>query len=143
MGTTGIVVSLTFFLLMSIAALTSSISILEVPVAYLIEERQQDRKRAVIIASSSITLISATIILNLDTLFGLVITATTRYGQPLLGLALCVYAGWIWHRSAILKELKKGNPRVEEGLFWKVWPWYVKFVCPAIILAIFVQSVRG
>jgi neurotransmitter:Na+ symporter, NSS family len=143
MGTTGIIVSLTFFFLMSVAALTSSISMLEVPVAYLIEEKKQSRKTAVIVAASLIAVISGVIVLNFDMLFGLVVSLTTRYAQPLLGLVFCIYTGWIWQRNAILQELKKGSPEVETGLFWKIWPLYVKFICPVIILAIFVQSVWG
>ena len=140
MGTTGIIVSFTFFFLMSIAALTSSISMLEVPVAYAIEEHGLERKLAVFIIGGAIALISTAILLNFETLFGLVITITTRYSQPLLGFMFCIYAGWIWQRNALLQELRKGSPEVSDGLFWKIWPWYVKFVCPVIILGIFTQS---
>ena len=143
MGTAGIVVSFTFFFLMSIAALTSSISMLEVPVAYAIEEHGLGRRAAVFSIGAIIALASTVILLNFESLFGLVITFTTRYSQPLLGFMFCVYAGWVWHRDTLLQELRKGNPDVEQGLFWKIWPWYVKLVCPVIILAIFAQSLWG
>ena len=81
--------------------------------------------------------------LNFESLFGFVIALTTRYSQPLLGFMLCFFAGWVMHRNTLLEELRKGNPEVEQGLFWKVWLWYVKFVCPVIILAIFAQSLLG
>jgi len=142
MGNAGIFVSITFFFLMSIAALTSSISMLEVPVAYAIEEHKLPRKRAVLMISSAIALCSTVILFNFDALFGLVVAGTTRYAQPLLGFMLCVYAGWVWHRNSLLQELKKANPDAEYGMFWKIWPWYVKFVCPVIILGIFIQSLR-
>lgn len=140
MGIAGTVVSFTFFFLMSIAALTSSISMLEVPVAYAIEEHGIARKVAVIAIGICIALCSVVILLNFSTLFGLVVAFTTRYSQPLLGFMFCVYAGWIWHRDSILKELRKGSPDVEYGLFWRIWPWYCRFVVPVIILAIFIQS---
>jgi NSS family neurotransmitter:Na+ symporter len=143
MGIAGIVVSFTFFFLMSIAALTSSISMLEVPVAYVIEEHGLGRKRAVYAIGGAIALISTLILLNFDTLFGFVITFTTRYSQPLLGFMFCVYAGWVWHRDNVLQEVRKGSPNAEHTLFWKVWPTYVRFVCPVIILAIFAQSLWG
>jgi neurotransmitter:Na+ symporter, NSS family len=79
--------------------------------------------------------------MNFETLFGLVITVTTRYSQPLLGFMFCIYTGWIWHRDNLLQELRKGHPKVGESLFWKIWPWYVKLVCPLVILAIFAQSI--
>ncbi|MEM9256925.1 MAG: sodium-dependent transporter [Pseudomonadota bacterium] len=143
MGMTGSIVSVVFFFLMSIAALTSSISMLEVPVAYTIEEHGMRRKPAVWIIGSVIAVVSVIILLNFQQLFGLVIAATTRYSQPLLGFVFCIYAGWLWNRDQLLAELRKGNPQVSNGLFWKIWPWYVKVVCPLIILAIFAQSLRG
>lgn len=143
MGFAGVVVSLVFFFLMSIAALTSSISMLEVPVAYTIEEHGVSRKKAVVVIGSLIAGVSTVILLNFAELFGFVIAFTTRYSQPLLGFMFCMYAGWVWHRDGLLQELRKGNPEVEHGLFWNIWPWYVRVVCPVIILAIFVQSLWG
>jgi NSS family neurotransmitter:Na+ symporter len=143
MGLAGIIVALLFFVLMSIAALTSSISMLEVPVAYTIENHGIGRKRAVWGIGAAIALASATIVMNFEQLFGLVVTITTRYGQPLLGFMFCLYAGWLWQRDNLLQELRKGNPDISGGLFWKIWPGYVKFVCPTVILLIFVQSLRG
>lgn len=143
MGTAGIIVSITFFFLMSIAALTSSISMLEVPVAYTIEEHGVSRKKAVWVIGGIIAAISTVILFNFAQLFGLVIAFTTRYSQPLLGFMFCLYAGWVFNRNTLLQELRKGNPQVEQGLFWKIWPWYVKLVCPLIILAIFAQSLWG
>ncbi len=141
MGVAGTVVSFTFFFLMSIAALTSSISMLEVPVAYTIEEHGVSRRTSVFAIGGAIAVASAVILFNFDALFGLVVAFTTRYSQPLLGFIFCVYAGWVWHRNSILEELKKGSENVENTLFWKIWPWYVRLVCPVIILGIFVQSI--
>ncbi|MEH6517953.1 MAG: sodium-dependent transporter [Halioglobus sp.] len=143
MGVAGHVVSFVFFFLMTIAALTSSISILEVPVAYTIEEHGITRKKSVAAIGAAIAIFSTTILLNFDLLFDLVVAVTTRYSQPLLGFMFCIYAGWVWHRDSILKEVRKGSPEVENTLFWKIWPVYIKFVCPVIILGIFVQSVLG
>jgi NSS family neurotransmitter:Na+ symporter len=143
MGLAGILVSITFFFLMSIAALTSSISMLEVPVAYTIEEHGLQRHTAVWAIGGLIALVSGAILLNFGTLFGFVVAFTTRYSQPLLGFMFCIYAGWVWHRDTLLQELRKGNPDIEQGLFWKIWPTYVRFVCPLIILAIFAQSLLG
>jgi NSS family neurotransmitter:Na+ symporter len=143
MGVAGSIVSFAFFFLMSIAALTSSISILEVPVAYTIEEHGVARKTSVLVIGSLIAVVSTIILFNFDTLFGLVVAFTTRYSEPLLGFMFCVYAGWIWHRNNILKELRKGNENIENTLFWKIWPWYVRLVCPVIIMGIFIQSIFG
>jgi NSS family neurotransmitter:Na+ symporter len=142
MGLAGGIVATTFFFLMSIAALTSSISMLEVPVAYTIENRGVSRHTAVLVIGALISAISVTILLNFEALFGLVITVTTRYSQPLLGFVFCIYVGWIWRRDSLLAELRKGSPEITDTLFWKIWPWHLRVVCPAIILLIFVQSIR-
>lgn len=141
MGSIGIYIACAFFALMVIAALTSSISMLEVPVAYVVENKGVGRKRAVWFLALIVFLISCTISLNMASLFGLVITITTKYSQPLLGLALCVFVGWVWKRDNILQEIKSGNEGAEHSLFWKIWPWYLKFVCPVVIVLMFYFSI--
>ncbi|WP_348686220.1 sodium-dependent transporter [Rheinheimera aquimaris] len=140
MGLVGLFVALAFFLLMSIASLTSSISMLEVPVSYVVENKNVSRHKAVWLIAAIIFAVSVIIILNFSTLFGFVIALTTRYSQPLLGLMLCIFAGWVWKRNEILQELKKGDSNAENSLFWRIWPWYVRFVCPVVILLMFYRS---
>ena len=114
---------------------------LEVPVAYLIERHQLSRRQATLFAGGTIAGFSALIVLNFDTLFGWVITVSTRYSQPTLGLLICIFAGWLWQRDALLQELKKNDADAELRLFWKIWPFYVKWLCPLIIGVILTQSV--
>lgn len=140
MGGTGLFVGFAFFVLMSIAAVTSSISMLEVPVSYAVEAHNVDRNKATWLVGLLIFSISALICFNFDALFGFVITLTTERAQPLLSMMLCIFTGWIFYRNSILEELKQGNPEVEQGLFWKVWPAYVKFFCPVLILLTFAQG---
>ncbi len=141
LGSVGTLVATAFFGLMSVAALTSSISMLEVPVAFLVEHYGMPRKRAALVAGTVITAISTGILLNFETLFGLVITLTTRYSQPVGGIVFCLFAGWVWHRNSLLAELRKNDDNAEHSLFWKIWPWYVRLVCPAIIAVIVLRSV--
>lgn len=137
MGETGLVVSLVFFLLMVIAALTSSISMLEVPVASAIETLKLKRTTAVIAIGGVITLIAIVILFNFSALFGLVIKVTTVYAQPILGLCFALLVGWIWSRNKLLEEIKQGYPELESSLFWKIWPVYVRIVCPIFMLLVF------
>jgi NSS family neurotransmitter:Na+ symporter len=141
MGAIGAVVATMFFLLMSIAALTSSISMLEVPVAFLVDNKGMKRNKATLLLTAFVFVLSSIIVLNFDLLFGFVITLTTQYSQPLLGLVLCIFAGWIWRRNEILDELKKGGADIENSVFWKLWPWYIKFVCPVVIATMFYRSI--
>jgi NSS family neurotransmitter:Na+ symporter len=80
------------------------------------------------------------IIFNTDTLFGLIVTLTTEYSQPLLGLCLCLYAGWVINRNSLLAELRSGNPTLESSLFWKIWPFYVRYICPLLIAVVLLQQ---
>jgi len=140
LGVIGLIVATAFFFLMSVAALTSSISMLEVPVAFLTERFSWSRARAATTAGICIALLSGVIALNFESLFGFVIATSTRYGQPMLGLMLCIYTGWIWRRDSLLGELKKNDPDVASGLFWKIWPWYLRLVCPLVIGTILWRS---
>lgn len=139
MGAIGVFVAFAFFALMTIASLTSSISMLEVPVAYGVEHHGLERRRAAAIIGSIITVIAVIIVFNFDPLFDLVVTVTTEISQPLLGLAFCIFVAWIWQRNEILEEIKSGCPDAESGLFWKIWPFYVKFICPVAILVVYFQ----
>lgn len=141
LGTAGVVVATAFFGLMTIAALTSSISMLEVPVAYLVEHFGWPRRRAATLAGITIAAISALVLFNFDTLFGLVIAITTRYAQPIGGMVLCLFAGWIWHRDSLLRELQKNDAAAEHTVFWRIWPVYVKFICPLAVAVITLRSV--
>jgi len=140
MGITGLFVGFVFFVLMSIAAVTSSISMLEVPVSYAVEAHQVNRNKATWLIGLIVLAISTLICLNFDSLFGFVITMTTERAQPLLSMMLCVFAGWVFYRNSILQELKSGSPDVEQGMFWKIWPVYVRFFCPVLILLTFAQG---
>ncbi|WP_338362578.1 sodium-dependent transporter [uncultured Pseudoalteromonas sp.] len=141
MGSVGLFIGFAFFALMSIAALTSSISMLEAPVSYTVERFAMTRLQATLLIGALISAVSITIVCNLGSLFGLVITITTKIAQPLLGLMCCIFVGWIWYRGSLLKAIQQGNPEVHNTLFWKVWPIYTKFVCPVAIGAVFLHSV--
>tara|TARA_B100001063_G_scaffold245750_1_gene282351 strand:+ start:179 stop:1531 length:1353 start_codon:yes stop_codon:yes gene_type:complete len=141
MGSVGLFIGFAFFALMSIAALTSSISMLEAPVSYTVERFAMSRLQATWLIGALISAVSITIVCNLGSLFGLVITLTTKVAQPLLGLMCCIFVGWIWYRGSLLKAIQQGNPEVHNTLFWKIWPVYTKFVCPIAIGAVFLHSV--
>ncbi len=140
MGSIGLYVAFAFFILMSVAALTSSISMLEGPVSYAVERHQIERKKVTTYIGIGIFILSAIIIANISFMLDFVATLATEYGQPIIAMLCCIFAGWIWFRNDILQELKQGNEMVEHSLFWKIWPWYTKFVCPTAIAIVFWHS---
>ncbi|WP_417658363.1 sodium-dependent transporter [Pseudidiomarina sp.] len=136
MGYAGLWVGLAFFALMVIAAITSSISMLEAPVNALVEETGQSRAQMVWVVGATIGLISSLIIYNFSALFGAVVTLTTVYMQPLLALIFGLLLTWVLRQNYLLKALQDGAPEMESSWFWKIWPWYVKFICPVLILLV-------
>ncbi len=140
MGAIGLFIAFVFFVLMSIAALTSSISMLEAPVSFAVERHNVERKKATIYIGLAILALSTVIIINFDLLFGLVISIATVYGQPLIAMLCCVFVGWILQRNGVLEEIKQSHETVEYSLFWKIWPWYIKFICPSAIAIVFFHS---
>jgi len=140
MGGMGLVAAFIFFVLMTVAALTSSISMLETPVSYAVESHNMSRNNASMVIGIVIFLVSVGIISNIDVMLGLVISTATQYGQPIIAMLTCVFVGWIWNRNEILKELSLGNEEVENSVFWKIWPWYIKIICPAAIAMVFIHS---
>jgi len=142
MGTAGIIFALAFFALLTIAALTSSISMLEVPTSLLVESTVLERRSASWLAGGVIFMLTVALVIWFDPLFALVVTATTEYSEPLLGIVLCLFAGWVISRNKLLEELRHGNPDIEHSYFWKIWPPYMRFFCPLLIAAAFIQSLR-
>lgn len=140
MGAMGMFVGLAFFILMTIAALTSSISMLEGPVSYVVERHDIERTKATTYIGLGILFFSFVIVYNISFMLDLVAMISTQYAQPIISMLCCVFVGWIWQRNSVLEEIKQGNDQIENTLFWKIWPWYVKFVCPAAIAAVFIHS---
>lgn len=140
MGPIGIGLSIIFFFLMIIAALTSTISMLEVPVAYAVDNRGMSREKASIIIGVVFWAVSVIIALNFDLLFNFVVSATTQFIQPLLGLFICIFVGWVMNRNTLIEEIKQGNPEVANSLFMKIWPFFIRYISPILIFIILAQA---
>ncbi|MEZ8823458.1 sodium-dependent transporter [Vibrio amylolyticus] len=136
LGLLGQLFAAVFFLLLTIAALTSSISMLECPVALVGERFNTSRKATSWVLGCVIALASVIIVFNFGSLFGLVAMIATQYLQPFAALLFCLFGGWVWSRQGKIKELEQGCPEFTLGWFGKVWPVYIKFVCPTLVAAV-------
>ena len=143
LGNFGVILSAVFFLLMSVAAITSSISMMEVPASYLVDNRSIPRKRATFFVGLVFWVVAIVITLSGDWLFGLIVTVTTQYSQPLLGLMICIFAGWVMNRNAVIQELAQGNPNITKGSFLRIWVIFIRYITPILILLVFLQSIIG
>jgi len=135
MGSIGLIVSTGFFLLLSIAALTSTISSTEVPVAYLVEDKGFSRRKATWLVSAIVLCSSGLLIAFFDVLFGAFIRILTTIMQPLSCLFYFIVVGWLWQRGNKLRDKS-----LQQGRKWlPMWGNYLRFVCPLLLTVVFVN----
>jgi len=145
----GYLFAILFFLLLGVAALTSSISILEVVVTYLSEESNMSRTKATIISALAITVLGVLCTLSLGPLngihfFGLNIFDTldkiaSNILLPLGGMLISIFIGWKLDRKIIIDELSNyGTLRIS---FIKLFLFLVKYLAPVAILLVFLHGI--
>ena len=135
MGSMGLIVSFSFFTLLSIAALTSTISSTEVPVSYLVEDKNISRKRATWLVSGIVLVASMTLVGFFDVLFGLVVQILTTILQPLMSLFYFIVIGWIWQRGNKLNDIAL----LENNTKLKLFGFYLRYICPILLLIVFIN----
>lgn len=141
-----------FFILLSIAALTSAISLLEVITAYFVDEKGWTRHRAVIVFGSvtfiigipsalSFNILSDTTIFGLN-FFGVVDYLTANIMLPLGGLLIAVFIAYVWKFDKALIELKQGAERLfnKNPLLITLWQIFIKFFAPVLIFLVLLHS---
>ncbi|MBN2010295.1 sodium-dependent transporter [candidate division KSB1 bacterium] len=147
----GILFGAGIFLLLAVAALTSTISLLEVPVSYFVDEKKWPRKKAVIwmsVAAFVMGLPSAVSLGASDGLsklplvgFGFLDLMNAIFGNYSLSigsLLIAVFAGYKWGAKVVIAEIQK------EGVAFQlkhVWTFLIRFVCPVAIAIIFVYII--
>lgn len=140
MGTgVGLVFGVGFFLLLTMAALTSTISLLEVPTSYGIDELGLSRTKAALMFGGAITAIAIVISYRLS-LIGTFATIFSTIGLPVGGLMICLFMGYVWKTRHALAEMEAGYPGIQSSLFAKVWPPLMAVVCPLLILTVLVLT---
>ena len=134
---------LAFYLLLALAALTSSISLLEVVVAYFIDQRGWKRKRAAIGVGTAALLLGVPSALSqgaVPFLTGFLAQADFLFGKLSLiigGLLISIFIGWRWGIGKALEEIRSSNPTFR--LQW-VWTLLIRFICPLAIAVILVDN---
>ena len=133
-----------FFILLSIAALSSSISILEPGTAYLAEEGFLSRKKSALLISSLCWF------LGIGTALGFNIYADANGDNPFLsnielisvqilqpfgGMMIAIFVGWFMSEALIKKEITNKYP-----IFYKLWRFFIKFIAPLSVAFIFISQ---
>ena len=146
----GAFVAILFFLALIVAALTSSISLYEVVVAYLVEEKHYTRKGAAILVFVVAWVLGILCSLSFgplsefrifgQTVFNLFDKLSANFLMPLGGLLLVIFVGWVMKKSDVIDEFTNGgslkaNVRVSGFVYF-----LIRYICPLAVLAVFLTA---
>lgn len=144
----GWVVSLMFYLLLSLAALTSLISLHEVGTAFFYEELHISRRKGAAIVTASTMAVGVLCSLSLGawsclhiagrSLFDVFDFVTGQIFLPVGGFLTCVFLGWFVPKKMVKDEFTNWGT-LSSHLF-PVFLFLVRFVCPVAILCIFMHQ---
>lgn len=136
--------STVFFVLLSFAAWTSAIGLMEPAVAWFVEHHNRTRGQAAVITGLSIWSIGLASVLSFNvladftfykgTIFDNVDHVTSNIMLPLGGVFIAVFAGWIMCRNSTADELGGA------GSIYSLWRMFTRFVAPIGILLVFVKA---
>lgn len=147
------IMSVLFFLTIVIAALTSSISLLEVVTAYLAEEKKISREKAVLrtvvitwilgaLCSLSFGPLSGVKVFGL-TIFSLCDVFSSNFLMTLGALLFVIFTGWILDRETVRKEFtNNGTIKLNNRLFKPLY-FQIRYTAPVVILLIFLFAVNS
>lgn len=133
----GLIWAFMFFLLLCFAALTSTISVLEVIVAYFSEQLNMTRKKAAILAMISVSFLGILCTISED-VFG-IFNGSPDLLLPLGGFFIVVFIGWFLSKDVTKGELSSDGA-YKTG-YYKLYIFLVKFVAPLAIALLFALGV--
>ncbi|HXV74552.1 MAG TPA: sodium-dependent transporter, partial [Sphingomonadales bacterium] len=142
-----------FFILLTIAAITSSISMLEPAVSYLEEKQGFNRWKAAILAGGGTFVIGLTSVFsynewqtfyplavlgfegNTMTFFDIADAIVSKFVMPITSVALAVFAGWVVKRALLRQEMA-----LPEGGVFEIWHVLIKYFCPIALIVILISG---
>jgi NSS family neurotransmitter:Na+ symporter len=143
--TGGTIFGTLFFVLLSFAAWTSAISLLEPAVAWIVENYNRTRAQAAVLIGVVIWALGLGTVLSFNVLADVKFLRGTFYDNldfltinimlPLGGLLIAIFAGWIMCRNSTAEELGGA------GTSYKVWRILVRYAAPIGILFVFLKAV--
>ncbi|MCW8961980.1 MAG: sodium-dependent transporter, partial [Ignavibacteriaceae bacterium] len=145
--------SILFFISLTIAALTSSISLLEVVVSFFVDELKWKRHTAAIVISVFIFALGVPSALSFNLLndikifgfdfFELADFIASNILLPLGGLFIAVFVAWIWGYDKVIPNLRKGAENFFDNypLLSSLWKIFLKYLSPVLIFLVFLYSI--
>ena len=151
MGGMGVLFSAIFFIALAVAALTSSVSLLEVVVAYLMDQKGMERKKAVYGSSAIMVVLGVLSSLSLGIMSGVTVFGvgafdffdilTDKIFLAIGGLLLAIFVGWVLKKEDLKDELTNGGT-IKFGLF-EAWYNLVKYVIPVAIAIVAFAGIKS
>ncbi|RCL45738.1 MAG: sodium-dependent transporter [Candidatus Thioglobus sp.] len=142
----GIIFGTLFFLLLVFAAWTSSISLIEPAVAWLVETKKQSRLKASIVCGIVTWLIGLGTVLSFNhwdsiTLFGKTVFDCLDYLTfnimlPLGGLLIALFVGWVMREQAVREEIN-----LQQEMVYQVWRVLLKYFTPIGLVVVFLSAI--
>lgn len=151
MGGIGQVIGLLFFIMVSFAALTSSVSIMEAIVSSLMDHFKISRKRSVVVVGIYALIVGLIVCLGYNLLYFEVTLPNGAVGQildildyitnncfmPLVALFTCILIGWVAKPKTVINEVCEGGFKFGRQTLYVVM---VKFVAPVLLFVLLIQS---
>ena len=131
-----------FFLLLAIAALTSTISLMEVVTIYIQEEHKVSRKKGLFFVLIGVLLLGTLSALSPQS-FNILDMASAKIMLPAGGLFISLFAGWYLDKKIVQVQLTSDG-KIKFGIsFLKTYSFILKFLAPVAILLIFLYGLIG
>lgn len=145
----GNVMMVLFFILVAVAATGAMLSLFEVPVAYLKEEKHLSRKAATLLTFSGVALLGSTASMSFGLLshfkilgnvpFDVFDKLTSNLMMPIGGILICIYIAWKWGFKNILQEASnKGS--LQNNTLLTIYYYIVKYLAPIAIIVILLNG---
>ena len=148
MPAVGYIISILFYLLLSMAALTSTISMHEIGTAFFHEELQISRNKAAYIVTTICSVIAIFCSLSMGAypdmqIMGMPILSfcdslTADWLLPAGSLLTCILVGWFIPKHIVHDEFT--NHGTVATHLYAIWLFLIRFVCPIAIIAIFIHQ---
>jgi NSS family neurotransmitter:Na+ symporter len=147
----GAVFAAIFFVLLGIAALTSTISLQEIVVAFMVEELHWNRRKSSIISMLVIFFIGMFCALSFGplsnvklfdrTIFDLFDLITASYLMPIGALAMTIFLGWFYPKVEVKDEITNGGTL--KGKFFELYYFILRYVAPLALIVIIISGIAG
>ena len=146
----GGLIAILFFIALFVAAITSSISMLEVPVAYLIEERKMSRVASCILVFAVCWVLGAFCSLSFGPLSDVLIAGRSIFEffdnlssnilMTLGSLLTVLFVGWRLKKTDIYEEFTNGGTLTTNVKIFGILWFLIRYIAPVTIITIFVYG---